>query len=78
MIGMPIFHTKIPSVEEIGSQEVVRFSHEDPAEKVAMLIPNWAKGNSTQQLRQRVRQKYTWQAIIHHDILLLLTRGEAV
>lgn len=77
MIGMPIFSTGTPATEEIGGQEVVPFSPEDPAVKVAEMILSWAQASSTQRLRQRIRQSFTWQAIFHQDILPLLIRGEA-
>jgi glycosyltransferase involved in cell wall biosynthesis len=77
MIGMPIFSTECPAAEEIGGQEVTRFSPEDPVEKVAAMILSWAQNSSPQRLRQRIRQNFTWQAIFHHDILPLLTGGEA-
>jgi hypothetical protein len=75
LTGLPIFSTQIPATEEIGGQEVMRFSSDDPAGKVAELLINWAHTSMTQRLKQRIRQKYTWQSIFTHDILPLL-RGE--
>ena len=77
MIGMPIFSTEIPATEEIGGQEVTRFSLEDPATEVAGVILSWAQTSSIQGLRQRIRQNFTWKAIFHHNILPLLTGREA-
>ena len=77
MMGMPVFSTPIPASMEIGGQEVVRFSHESTAEQVAELLVNWSQANSTQRLRQRIRQNFTWEAIFHHDILPLLAGGAA-
>jgi len=77
LIGMPVFSTGIPAAEEIGGREVLRFSHEASAEHVAEMIFDWAHSSPSQQLRQRVRQNFTWQAIFHHDILPLLTGEEA-
>lgn len=76
LVGMPIFSTSIPAAQEIGGQEVIYFSDDDPADKVAKLLLNWAEASPTQQLRRRVRQKYTWQSIFKHDILPLVTGGE--
>jgi glycosyltransferase involved in cell wall biosynthesis len=76
LIGMPVFTTEIPAAEEIGGQEVVRFSPTDPPEKVAELIVQWAQSSPTQRLRQRIRQNITWQAIFRHDILPLLKEKE--
>lgn len=77
LIGMPIFTTRIPAAEEIGGNEVMSFSHSDPAEKVAEMIFDWSKSNPTQALRQRIRQNSTWQAIFQHDILPLIDKREA-
>jgi len=76
LVGMPVFTTKVPSAEEIGEQDVVRFSPEAKAEEVTELILNWLHSNPTQRLRRRVRQNFTWQAIFRHDILPLLTGKE--
>ena len=77
LIGMPIFTTAIPAAQEIGTNEVMRFSHDDPPEKVADLILNWARFSANQKLRQRVRKNFTWQAIFQDDMLPLLSRKEA-
>lgn len=76
LIGMPIFSTEIPATEEIGGQEVIRFSADASPEQVAELILGWAQKSPTQRLRQRIRKKFTWQAIFNHDILPLLSGGE--
>jgi glycosyltransferase involved in cell wall biosynthesis len=77
LIGMPIFSTEIPAMQEIGGQEVIQFSPDDSAGNVAELILSWAQASPTQRLRQRIRQNFTWQAIFQHNILPLLTEGEA-
>ena len=77
LIGMPIFTADIPAAQEIGGQEVIQFSPDDPAGKVAELILRWREDSSTQRLRQRIRQNYTWQAIFQQDILPLLKGGDA-
>ncbi len=77
LIGLPIFTTEIPAAQEIGGQEVIRFSPNDPAGKVAEQILSWILDSPTQRLRQRIRQNYTWQAIFEHQILPLLSGGVA-
>ena len=77
LMGMPVFSTTIPAAMEIGGQEVVRFSHEASPGKVAELLLNWSQASSTQRLRQRIRQNFTWEAIFQHGILPLLAGGEA-
>jgi glycosyltransferase involved in cell wall biosynthesis len=78
LIGMPIFSTEIPATQEIGGQEVVRFSTDASAHQVAELILEWARNSPTHRLRQRIRKNFTWQAIFKHDILPLLSGGEKV
>jgi glycosyltransferase involved in cell wall biosynthesis len=77
MAGMPIFSSSIPATQEIGGQEVVHFLSDDPADRVANLLLSWAQASPTQQLRRRIRQKYTWHSIFMQAILPLLPRGEA-
>ncbi len=77
LVGMPIFTTAIPAAQEIGRGEVMRFSHDDPAEKVADMILSWANSSPTQVLRRRIRNELTWQAIFQHDMLPLLSRKGA-
>jgi glycosyltransferase involved in cell wall biosynthesis len=72
--GMPIFTTQIPAAVEIGQNDVIRFSLDDPASKVARMIREWARTSPTQSLRVRVRQNYTWQAILQRQILPLLQK----
>ena len=76
LVGMPVFTTQVPAAEEIGVQDVVRFSPAAKAEVITELILNWIHSNPPQRLKQRVRQNFTWQAIFHHDILPLLTGKE--
>ncbi len=78
MIGMPVFTTAIPAAREVGGNEVMRFSADDPAAQVAQMILKWAKSSPTQQLRVRVSQNFTWKAIFQHDIQPLLTSKEAM
>ncbi|HEX9090218.1 MAG TPA: glycosyltransferase, partial [Anaerolineales bacterium] len=76
LVGMPVFTTHIPAAEEIGGQDVMRFSPEAKVEEVTELMLNWLHSSPTQRLKQRVRQNFTWQAIFRHDILPLLTGKE--
>jgi mannosylglucosylglycerate synthase len=77
LMGMPIFSASIPAADEIGGAQVIHLSHTDDAEKIAGLILSWCQSSPTQQLRQRIRQNFTWQAIFKHDILPLLMGSEA-
>jgi mannosylglucosylglycerate synthase len=76
LLGMPVFSSKIPAAMEIGAGVVTRFSPDNAPDSVAGVILDWAQNSSTQRLRQRIRQNFTWQAIFQHDILPLITRGK--
>jgi glycosyltransferase involved in cell wall biosynthesis len=78
LIGMPIFSTDIPATVEIGGREVNLFSEDALADQVANLILEWSKNSPAQRLRQRVRDKFTWQAIFKNDFLPLLSEGATV
>jgi glycosyltransferase involved in cell wall biosynthesis len=76
LLGMPVFSSKIPAAMEIGAGVVTRFSPDNAPDSVAGTILDWAKNSTTQRLRQRIRQNFTWQAIFQHDILPLIKKGE--
>jgi glycosyltransferase involved in cell wall biosynthesis len=75
LIGMPVFSTQVPAASEIGLQEVTIFSKDESAENVAQMILDWAQTSPTQNLKQRIRQNLTWQAIFQHKILPLISDG---
>lgn len=76
LIGMPVFSTQIPAASEIGQQEVTIFSKDETAENVAQMILEWANASLTQQLKRRIRQNLTWQAIFQHKMLPLFSERE--
>ncbi len=76
LIGMPIFATDIPAIQEVAGQQVFRFPPTEPPAQVAQLILSWASSSPTYILRQRIRQSYTWSAIFRQHIFPLLSRGE--
>jgi glycosyltransferase involved in cell wall biosynthesis len=76
LIGKPIFTTPIPAAEEIGNTGVTRFFPEDPPEKVAELLMNWATTSQSYALMKLVRLNYTWQAIFRRSILPLIQSKE--
>ncbi|RPJ19788.1 MAG: glycosyltransferase [Chloroflexi bacterium] len=76
LLGIPVFCTdRIPAANEIGGQEVVRFSPGADADQVAGLILKWMEDSSVLRLRRRVRQNLTWRSIFQREILPLLERG---
>lgn len=78
LAGIPVFCAEtIPAANEIGRQDVVRFSPEANADRLAELILKWMEDSPVLRLRRRIRQNLTWRGIFQHDILPLLDRGAA-
>ncbi len=76
LAGLPVFCAgNIPAAQEIGGQDLVKFSPEADAVQVADLILQWAERNPALHLRQRVRRSLTWRNIFRQKILPLLGRG---
>jgi glycosyltransferase involved in cell wall biosynthesis len=74
LVGMPVVSTAVPAAVEIGGEDVLLFDeNEDPA-GLAEQILAWAEGSRVHQLRRRVRQNYTWQAIFSREIKPLLAK----
>jgi glycosyltransferase involved in cell wall biosynthesis len=64
LAGIPVFcTTQVPAANEIGGQDVIRFSPEAGADQVADLILNWMESSPVFRLRRRVRQELTWRHI---------------
>lgn len=76
LIGIPVFVSDtVPSADEIGAPDVIRFSHNAEPEPIANLIFNWSKESHVLRLRRRVRQDFTWQSIFKRKIVPLLEEG---
>ncbi|HSB00391.1 MAG TPA: glycosyltransferase family 4 protein [Anaerolineales bacterium] len=76
LAGIPVFSSDtVPATDEIGAQDVIRFSPQAEPGQVADLIFKWAEAGSVLRLRRRVRQNFTWQSIFQRKILPLLERG---
>lgn len=74
LVGLPVFSTPVPASQEIGSRHVHVFNFDDPPERVASLMMDWAQTDSIHQFRRKMRQKYTWQAIFENEIRPLLKK----
>ncbi|MCO6453426.1 MAG: glycosyltransferase family 4 protein [Caldilineales bacterium] len=73
LAGVPVVATDvIPAAVEIGGQNIMQFSPHAPPESLASKMIVWLETQPTFQLRRRVRQQYTWQAIFRRDIEPLL------
>jgi glycosyltransferase involved in cell wall biosynthesis len=73
LVGIPVVCTDVPAAEEIGREDVVRFSADERAADVAARIVERVARDPAHRLRRRVRRRYTWRAIFHRDIEPLLT-----
>jgi glycosyltransferase involved in cell wall biosynthesis len=72
LTGMPIFCADIPSLRELGGEEVSYFSPDaDPAE-VARMIVQALRQENWLSLRWRVREEYPWEKIYQTHIAPLL------
>lgn len=72
LVGIPVISTEVPAAVEIGGQDVFFFEQDEDPASLAERILAWAEGSHIHQLRRRVRQHYTWQAIFSRDIKPLL------
>lgn len=73
MLGVPVFASEIPAVSEIVGEHVTVIDPSSSPDRVAEQIMEWSKG-SLPQLRRKIRQSYTWEAIYQKEILPLLMR----
>ncbi len=67
-----VFSTRVPAVDTVGADAVNVIADGESPEHVAARMIEWAKADSAQRLRQRVRQRFTWQAIFERDIQPIL------
>ena len=76
LTGIPVFcMDTIPAANEIGGNDVIRFSPEAEPVVVADLILKYIHESSVLRLRKHVRQKLTWESIFCQQILPLLKGG---
>jgi len=76
LVGVPMICTAVPAAVEIGGADVTVFDREEPPAAVAGRILTWAEQSPVHRLRRRVRQRYTWSAILEREIEPLLASGE--
>ena len=73
LAGIPIFcSNQIPSAQEIGESNLIRFSPEADADEVAKLILDWKNNDPVYQLRSYIRRNLTWNNLFKYEILPLL------
>jgi glycosyltransferase involved in cell wall biosynthesis len=73
LTGVPVLCSDaVPAAHEIGSSDVIGFDVDAEPDCLAERLLAWAAENPVHRLRRRVRQAYTWQAILERDIRPLL------
>ena len=76
LAGIPVVSTAVPAAMEIGGQDVILFDKSQDPAQLANRIVTWAERSPVHRLRRRVRQSYTWPAILQRDIEPLLHTQE--
>lgn len=78
LVGIPVFSAEtVPAAVEIGRENVVTFKPEIAPETLAERLLDWVANDAAHQLRRRVRQTYTWDAIYMQTLHPLLAFEEA-
>lgn len=78
LLGLPVVASKtVPAAEEIGGEDVFRFSLDQPPEDLAKRLLTWATDDPRLRLARRTRQSFTWEAIFRDEIEPLLHGKEA-
>jgi mannosylglucosylglycerate synthase len=72
LVGLPIFCADIPPLREIAGEMATYFSPDIEPDPLARTIASYLDRDTVFQLRRRVRQEYTWEAILAHQIAPLL------
>ena len=72
LAGLPVVATPIPAAEEIGREAVLSFDLDLPPEELAGQILEMLDHNPISWLKRRVRQEYTWDAILRRKLMPLL------
>jgi glycosyltransferase involved in cell wall biosynthesis len=73
LVGIPVFSTdQVPAANEIGGQDVIRFSAQADPGHVAERIVEMIEKSPMLQLRRRVRQGLTWRSIFNRQIIPFL------
>ncbi|MGD2104186.1 MAG: glycosyltransferase family 4 protein [Anaerolineae bacterium] len=75
LVGRPVVCTDVPAARELGGEDVTMIDPDGDPEHIAQRIASVVDDSPVYQLRKRVRQAYTWRAILERDIEPLL-RGE--
>lgn len=72
LVHLPIFAADIPSVRESAGELAHRFDPDGDPATVARAIAAYLEADGTYQLRRRVLNRFTWNAILDHHLIPLL------
>ena len=72
LAGLPIFCSDIAPFREIAGGEITRFGLSEPPDAIAARLAEALRASPQARLRQRVRHRYTWDAIYRHAVVPLL------
>jgi glycosyltransferase involved in cell wall biosynthesis len=72
---MPVFAADIPPVRESGANFTQLFNPNGNHEDVARRIDEFIKNDKAYNLRKRVRDNFTWEAVIKNDIIPLIAEA---
>lgn len=72
LTGLPIISTPIPVIDELVDHNAFVFSLSTPPHQLADQVLSWIRMKPEHNLRVKVRQNFTWEAIFSQNILPLL------
>jgi glycosyltransferase involved in cell wall biosynthesis len=76
LAAMPVFcSSQIPAANEIGGQDVTRFSAQADPAQIADLVLKRMDSSPVFHLCRRVRQRLTWRSLFQQEILPLVRGG---
>lgn len=75
LLRTPVFCTRIPAAVEVGGEHAAYFEPGDGPDAVAAQILTVLRNSAATQLRRRVLERFTWEAILRDQILPLLERS---
>ena len=68
LTGLGIFSAPIPASVEIGQQDLHLVDINKEPHFTAKQILDWCEQNQAYQMRKKVRQNYTWEALFQNDM----------
>lgn len=72
---LPVFCTDIPSLRELGLEDVTYFSPDEDPAQLARLVTDHFRSSAAARLALRIRSGYRWEAIYEMHIAPLLEKG---